>query len=199
MRGVITLFLVRHATNPLVDKRLAGRMGGVNLDQQGLEQAGRLATRLSRERIDGVLTSPLERARETAGPIAARLHCPLTVAEEIDEIDCGEWTGMSFDALANDPRWTLWNAARASSGTPGGETMMSVQSRAMGLVRRLGSQAGAFILVSHSDVIKAMVCAVMGLSLDRYDSFTIDPASITTVQVFGETGRIVRMNEAVDA
>lgn len=194
---MLTLFVVRHANHALVGKVLAGRMPGVGLDQEGRDQARQLALRLSREKIDRVVTSPLERALETAEPIAERLNCVIEVADEINEIDCGAWTGLSFEALSEDPRWTVWNEARASAGTPGGETMQAVQVRAMALVRRLASRAGAVALVTHSDVIKAIVAAILGLSLDRHDSFAIDPASITTVHMFGEVGRIVRMNEAV--
>ena len=193
------LFLVRHATHALVDKVLAGRMPGVGLDQMGRDQAELLAVRLSRETIDEVVTSPLERARQTAEPIAMRLNCPVSIADELNEIDCGAWTGQSFESLSNDPRWALWNEARASAGTPDGETMRAVQVRAMALVRRLASRAGAVVLVTHSDVVKAIVADILGLSLDRYDAFTIDPASITTVHFWGEVGRIVRMNEAVPA
>jgi broad specificity phosphatase PhoE len=196
---VLTLFVVRHATHSLVGRVLAGRMAGVGLNQEGREQAQRLAARLGREKVDEVLTSPLERARETAGPIAARLNCVIHTAKEINEIDCGGWTGLSFEALSKDPRWSHWNEARAGAGAPDGETMQAVQTRAMGLVRRLAVRAGGIVLVTHSDIIKAIVAAVLGLSLDRHDSFVIDPASITTVQMFGETGRIVRMNEAVAA
>ncbi len=196
---MVTLFLVRHATHALVGKVLAGRMAGIGLDQEGRAQAERLAGRLSREKIDEVVTSPLERARETAEPIAARLNCPVSIADEINEIDCGAWTGLSFDALSDDPRWALWNESRASACTPDGEAMAAVQVRAMALVRRLAARAGAVACVTHSDVIKAIVSAILGLSLDRHDSFTIDPASITTVQAFGEVGRIVRMNESVTA
>ena len=196
---MVTLFLVRHASHGLLGKTLAGRMPGISLSPEGRVEAERLAARLGREAIDQVLTSPLERARETAAPIAARLNCPVVVADEINEIDCGEWTGQSFERLAADPRWRVWNEARAAASAPGGEAMRSVQARAMGLVRRLSAGDGAVAMVSHSDVIKAIVAAILGLSLDRHDNFSIDPASITTVHMFGEIGRIAQMNETVPA
>ena len=196
---MVTLFLVRHASHGLLGKTLAGRMPGLSLSEEGRAEAERLAARLGREAIGQVLTSPLERARETAAPIAARLNCPVVVADELDEIDCGDWTGQSFAVLSQDPRWRVWNEARAAACTPGGETMQAVQARAMGLVQRLSAGDGAVALVSHSDVIKAIVAGILGMSLDRYDCFSIDPASITTVHMFGATGRIVQMNETVPA
>lgn len=196
---MVTLFLVRHASHGLLGKTLAGRMPGLRLSEIGQAEAERVAARLGRETIDEVLSSPLERARQTAAPIAARLNRAVAVVDELNEIDCGCWTGQSFATLADDPRWHVWNEARASACTPGGETMQAVQARAMALVKRLSAGEGAAVLVSHGDVIKAIVAAILGLSLDRHDRLAIDPASITTVHMFGETGRIVQMNETVPA
>ena len=193
---MLTLFLIRHASHGLLDRVLAGRTPGVGLSEVGRREAEALAKHLADRRIVRVLASPLERTRETAAVLAACIGCDVEVAHEINEIDCGDWTGAAFPVLAADPRWQSWNAARAEAGTPNGETMRAVQARAMSLVARLADTGETSIaLVSHSDVIKAMVCAVLGVSLDRHDAFTIDPASVTTLRFWGEVGRLVRMNE----
>ena len=193
---MLTLLLIRHASHGLLDRVLAGRTPGVVLSEAGRRQAATLAKSLAGRGIDRVLASPLERTRETAAELAAELGCDVEIAEEINEIDCGDWTGAAFPVLAADPRWQSWNAARAEAGTPNGETMRAVQVRAMRLVERLAATNETSIaLVSHSDVIKAIVCAVLGISLDRHDAFTIDPASVTTLRFWGEVGRLVRMNE----
>ena len=193
---MLTLFLIRHASHGLLDQVLAGRTPGVGLSEVGRREAEALARHLADRRIVRVLASPLERTRETAAVLAARLGCDVEVADEINEIDCGDWTGAAFPVLAADPRWQTWNAARAEAGTPNGETMRAVQARAMSLVERLADTGETSIaLVSHSDVIKAIVCAVLGVSLDRHDAFAIDPASVTTLRFWGQVGRLVRMNE----
>ena len=193
---MLTLHLIRHASHGLLDRVLAGRMAGVSLSDVGLREAEALARHVADRGFERVLASPLERTRETAAAVAARIDCSVEVAEEINEIDCGDWTGVAFPVLAVDPRWQAWNALRSEVGTPNGETMRSVQARAMELVRRLVSDGETSVaLVSHSDVIKAIVCAVLDVSLDRYDRFTIDPASVTTLQFWGEAGRVVRLNE----
>ena len=193
---MLTLSLIRHASHGLLDRVLAGRSPGIGLSDVGRREADALARHLADRGIVRVLASPLERTRETAAALAAQFGCGVEGAEEINEIDCGDWTGAAFPVLAADPRWRSWNTARADSGTPNGETMRAVQARAMTLVERLAAADEMSVaLVTHSDVIKAVVSAVLGLSLDRHDAFAIEPASITTIHFWGEVGRVARMNE----
>ena len=193
---MLTLSLIRHASHGLLDRVLAGRSPGIGLSDVGRREADALARHLADRGIVRVLASPLERTRETAAVLAAQFGCGVEVADEINEIDCGDWTGAAFPVLAADPRWQSWNVARAEAGTPNGETMRAVQARAMSLVERLAAADEASVaLVTHSDVIKAVVSAVLGLSLDRHDAFAIEPASITTIHFWGEVGRVVRVNE----
>ena len=192
-----TLFLVRHAAHDVVDRVLCGRMAGVRLAEHGRAQAERVAARLSRETIAAVQASPLDRARETAEPIARRLGLGVEVVDALTEIDVGEWTGQPFDELRDDPRWTLWNAARSSTRAPGGETMLEVQGRMVGHMEALRARFpdGAVVLVSHADVIKAALAYCLGLSLDALQRFEIAPASLSTV-VIGDWGaKVVSLNE----
>ena len=106
-------------------------MPGIQLDDRGMAQAQRLARRLSREGVTAVHSSPRERAIETARQIALSVAAEITVEPAIDEIDCGEWTGCTFDQLRVDPRWKSWNAARSTAFIPSGESMVEVQQRAM--------------------------------------------------------------------
>lgn len=200
---MLTLLLVRHASHGLLGRVLAGRMPGVSLSDQGRAEAGRTAAMLAGRGITRVLSSPLERARETAAALAERVGCAVEIAEEIDEIDCGEWTGADFATLPDHPLWRSWNHERATSTMPGGEGMAAVQARAVGLVARLAAeprdaagQEATVALVTHSDVVKAVAMAAMGLSLDRHDHIVIDPASVTTLHVHGDHMRVVRLNEA---
>lgn len=192
-----TVFLVRHAAHDRVDRVLCGRMPGVSLGAVGQAQAYAVAARLARERVAAVFSSPLERARETAAPIAARLGLSVEVAEPVNEIDVGEWTGASFDSLGADERWQVWNRQRASSAAPGGEAMKAVQARVLdGLASWRRSYPGASVVaVSHSDVIKAAICGILELSLDRYHAFDIDPASITTLVLWEGGGKVLSLNE----
>lgn len=171
-------------------------MPGVVLGHAGLAQAEGLAERLAGEGIAAVYTSPLERARMTAAPIARRLRQDERVLEALNEIDFGEWSGRDFASLDGDPLWAAWNGARHVARPPGGESMLEAQARAVtgldGLRREHGEARLA--LVSHADLIKAVLAFVLGLSLDGLHRFEVDPASISTV-VMGDWGaKVLVMN-----
>ena len=118
--------------------------------------------------------------------------------DDLIELDCGAWTGESFETLATDPLWHAWNNERARASVPGGETMERVQARIMRVIDRFAAtEQEPAILVSHSDVIKAAVLGLLGSSLDRHDRLEIEPASITTLDLWPGGGKVVRMNEAV--
>jgi broad specificity phosphatase PhoE len=194
-----TFFLVRHATHDRVGRILCGRMPGVFLGEQGRRETTRLADRFSGSGLAAIRTSPLERARETADPIASRCDLAAETCDGITEIDFGAWTGQSFGSLSDDPEWVRWNESRGTSRPPGGETMQQVQSRILSAMESLRRRYGeaSVLLVSHGDVIKAAILHHLGLSLDHYGRFDIDPASISTL-VLGDWGsRLLRLNEAV--
>lgn len=192
------VYLVRHATHDLVGKALAGRSPGVHLGADGRRQATRLAAHFAGREIMAIRTSPLERCRETAAPIAERLSLQVDADAALNEIDCGDWTGRTFEALARDPRWHAWNTERQRIAIPGGESSAAVQARIMEFLARLTGRAPA-LLVSHSDVIKVVIATLLGAPLDRHDRLQIDPASITTLDLWEGGGKVVRMNEAAAA
>jgi broad specificity phosphatase PhoE len=194
-----TVFLVRHAVHDRVDRVLCGRMPQVRLGAEGRAQAARLTQRLAGERVAALYSSPLERARETAEPIATALALSVQLAAGLTEIDVGEWTGRNFDELHADDRWHVWNREREAGCPPGGEPMRDVQGRALQQIEdwRAAHPDRTVIAVSHSDVIKTVVCGVLGLSLDRYHAFEIAPASVTRLVVWPGGGKILAMNETV--
>ncbi len=194
-----TFFLVRHAAHDQVGSVLCGRMTGVNLGSVGREQARRLAVRLENESVASIQSSALERARQTAEPIAARVAQRVELNEGLMEIDFGAWSGRRFDDLERDPGWASWNKARAVSRPPDGETMLEAQARIVGAMERLGRAYPdrAVVLVSHGDVIKAALLYHLGLPIDAFARFDIDAASISTVVVGGWGSKVVRLNEMV--
>jgi len=197
-----TLYLVRHAAHDRVHNTLCGRMRGVTLGSDGRHQAERLAERLAREDIAAVYSSPLERARETAQPIARRLGLPVQVAEPLNEIDFGSWTGRRFDELASDDIWRTWNRARVSVRPPGGEMFAAAQVRAVAFLNAVAARHArtGVVAVSHCDVIRAALCAWLNCqSLGDYRLFDIAPASITRLVRRGEGWTVASMNEALAA
>ncbi|MEH6665688.1 MAG: histidine phosphatase family protein [Brevundimonas sp.] len=194
-----TLYLIRHAEHDLLGQTLCGRMEGVGLGETGRAQAGRLAGRLAALGVARVFSSPVQRAVETAAPLAQALNLPVEVAPELDELDFGCWTGRRFEELAEDPAWRVWNSDRGRARPPSGETMLEAQARASTWLHRLIREPGPqpCAAVSHGDLIKALVAHVLGLPLHFHDRLEISPASVTTM-VGGDWGlKIHNLNEVV--
>jgi len=196
------LVLLRHASHDRLGSVLCGRMPGVTLSEAGRREADALAVTLARHRFAAVLSSPLERAVETAAAIAASqaLAVEVEVEEDLNELDLGAWAGLRFEDLRGDPAWNLWNSARSHARPPGGETMTEAQARTArcieGLHRRYAGRTVA--LVSHADVIKAALCHALGLSVDFHARFEIAPAS-RSVLIAGEWGlKVHSINEATE-
>src|SRR5215210_1380847 len=102
--------LVRHAAHDLISTTITGRMPGVHLSETGRAAAERLAEQLGALPVDHILSSPLDRARETAEPLSRRLGLPVQIAPDFNEIDTGEWTGLTFNELAPRSDWQHWNS-----------------------------------------------------------------------------------------
>jgi broad specificity phosphatase PhoE len=192
---VTTLHLVRHGCHVLPPGVLAGRSPGVTLSGEGREQALRTAERLARAGgIDAVQCSPLERTYQTAGIIADRLRLTPVRFDALVEIDFGDWTGRSFEELDRCEDWRQWNHFRTGTRPPGGETMLEAQARALRHVETL-APGTATVLVSHCDVIRAMLTHWLGMPTDLLLRLEIAPASISTVEIGPWGPRILRINE----
>ena len=196
-----TYFLIRHAAQALLDRVLAGRMPDIHLDENGVAQAKALGRRLEREDVSAVHSSPRERAIETAREIAGSVDAEVIVEPDIDEIDCGDWTGCSFDKLRADPRWVSWNSARSIARAPAGESMAEVQQRIVSYLDRQyrSLPEGRIVAVTHGDVIKAALFRCLGLSLDHIGRVEISPAGISTIAIGDWGSKVLSVNEAVSS
>lgn len=187
----MTVFhLVRHAEHDLLGRVLTGRMPGVPLNGRGREQAVRLARHFAGRAVAAVVSSPMQRAQETAAPIAAALGLEVATDAGLDEIDFGDWTGMVFEALQGAPGWQVWNQFRGTAPTPGGETMVEALSRALRCLARWREAApdGEVVLVSHQDVLKAVLAHSLGAPLDLMQRIELGAGSCSVVQIFVESG-----------
>lgn len=200
---MIRILLIRHGTTDLLGRMLYGRMSGIFLNSEGLRQAERLAQVLnSRYKIAEVLSSPLDRARQTAQPIATLSGLTFDIDEGITEIDFGLWMGKSFEELNRLADWKAYNSSRSISVAPGGESMMNVQARAWQALDRLAQRhsgvAGSTVaVVSHGDVIRCILLLLLGMSIDHITRIEIAPASVSEI-LLGPRGPIVHsMNERV--
>lgn len=181
-----TFLLIRHGAHLLGGDTIAGRMPGVHLSPLGREQAQRLADRVGDLPIRAVYSSPIDRCRETAAPLADRLGVPVAVSEALSEIDVGEWTGRKLDDLRPLPEWRRWNEFRSGTRAPGGESMLEVQARIVGEMQRLSAlhgEQGCVALFSHGDVIKAAAGYYLGVPLDLVRRIEISLVSVSVIRV----------------
>jgi broad specificity phosphatase PhoE len=192
------ILMIRHAAHAQLGAVLSGRLPDMPLSAAGRRQADALAARLAAIPLDALHASPVQRAQETARALAmAQPGLAIETVPALDEVDFGEWQGRAFAQLAGDPRWEHWNAQRGSARAPGGESMAAAQDRAWRhVVATALARPGATIaMVSHCDVIRAVVARVLGLPLDRLLSFEVGPASLTRIEI-GEWGsRLHSLNE----
>jgi broad specificity phosphatase PhoE len=178
-------YLIRHAANDYVGKALAGWMPGVHLNEEGREQARRLARTLANRGITGIWASPLERAQETAGPLAAETGLKVETCDALGEVRTGEWTNKTFAELEADPRWRAFNQFRCGSRVPGGELMVEVQARMVAEILRLQQEPpnSTLAIVSHADPIRAALVYFLGMPLDFYQRIEILPASFSIIKL----------------
>jgi len=195
-----TFLLIRHAAPELVPDTLAGRLPGIPLSRQGQKQAHRLAERLAALPIAAVYSSPLERALQTAESLAEHVRGDVQCCDAFADIEYGEWSGKRFDELSGDPRWRHWNEFRSGAPLPNGGLMLEVQVRAVlaleELRRRHTDQVVA--VVSHADVIKALIAHYLGVSLDLFQRVEISPGSLSVLAVYDWGARVVRLNDTGD-
>jgi probable phosphomutase (TIGR03848 family) len=187
-----TVILVRHGrTTSNASGTLAGRLPGVQLDETGAAQAARTGERLAAVPLAGIVTSPLERCRQTARAIAKAQHGKPAVRTErgITECDYGDWAGRPIKELAKEKLWSLVQTQPSAAVFPNGEAMTAMQARAVAAVRRLDSAfedehgpGAVWVAVSHGDVIKSVLADALGLHLDLFQRLHVDPASISIVR-----------------
>ncbi len=180
----------------MLGRVLAGRMPGVGLSEEGRGQADRLAQTLAGLPVAAVVASPLQRAQETAAPIASRLGLAVATEPGLDEIDFGAWTGVAFAALEGHPEWDAWNRFRSSAACPGGETMLQAQARAVACMVRLHAvhPDAELVLVSHQDVLKSVLAHFLGMPLDLLHRIAFDPAHRAILTLFSDGVRVDALN-----
>jgi probable phosphomutase (TIGR03848 family) len=196
--GVMAVFLlIRHGITDAVGRILAGRMPGVHLNVEGRAQAEQLGQRLSDVPVDFLYSSPLERAKETAAPIASAAGLKVQVCEEITEIDFGEWSGKRIDDLLDLPTWRQFNTFRSGTRIPGGESMSEVQVRMVSQIEKMRRESpdALIALVSHADPIKAAIAYYAGISLDLLLRIEVGPASVSALSINDYGPQILCVND----
>ena len=192
------VLLIRHGENDYVKKRrLAGRLPGVHLNKKGQEQAQAVAERLRGSQVKAIYSSPMERAVETAQPIAQALGLELEIRPGLLETDIGEWTGLPIGKVSRLKLWKIVQAAPSMLRFPGGESFAETQARIVHDLDELCRQhdpKDTIICVSHADPIKLAVEYYLGLGLDNFQRLVVAPGSITALQIGEMGGRLLTLN-----
>jgi len=195
-----TFYLIRHAANDFVGNTIVGWTPGISLNAEGRAQAERLAWKLLGKGITKLYSSPLERALETAGPIAEALGLRVEVRDALGEVKFGEWAGKRIEELERDPRWRMFNQYRSGTRAPGGELAAESQVRIVTELEHLrGKHPGETIgLVSHADIIRAALVYYAGMPIDLGQRIEIRPASFSVLALEDSGPRILKLNETAD-
>lgn len=192
--GTTLVLLVRHGQTPTTGAVLPGRAPGLHLADTGREQAEGAAARIApfADKVAAVYASPLERARETAAPIAKVLGQRVKVDKGLLEADFGTWTGAELKALMKLPEWKAVQHRPSTFRFPEGESFAEMQLRICGAIERLvAAHPGQVVVaVSHADPIKAAVAQAMGCHLDLFQRIVVSPCSVTAIG-YGPGGPIV--------
>jgi len=188
---------LRHGEHGLLGKVLAGRMPGVGMTERGRAEIASQAERLAREKIAAIYASPLQRTRETAEIVSARLSLSIEFRDDLLELDFGEWTGATFDAIRADPRWQAWSTQRSLAAIPGGESMRAVQQRIVAAMIELNERHlhETIVLVSHGDVIRCVLLFALGMPLDFYNRIEIGQGSISTISLGAGGIRVLTLSD----
>jgi probable phosphomutase (TIGR03848 family) len=196
-----TVLLVRHGrTKANADGVLAGWTPGVALDDKGEQQARELGARLSGLPLAAVVTSPLERTVQTADVMleAASISVARHLDDRLGECRYGDWTGQTLKVLAKDPMWKVVQGHPSAAVFPGGESMADMQHRAVSAVREWNAALGedaVYAIVSHGDVIKAVLADALGMHLDHFQRIVVEPCSVSVVGYSPMRPFVVRTND----
>ena len=176
--------MVRHGKTPSTGKLLPGRAKGLHLSDTGKQEALVVAERLSKiKKVAAIYASPLERARETAAPIAKALKQKVIINKGLLECDFGDWTGEELAKLMKLPEWSNVQRAPSTFRFPKGESFTEMQTRMLSTLDDLRKKhsGGVVICVSHADPIKAAVAHAMGTHIDLFQRIVISTCSVTAV------------------
>ena len=201
-----TVILLRHGRSTANTAGvLAGRTPGVVLDEHGRAQAQALVERLAHLPLAAVVSSPLQRCRETVVPLAQARELGVTLDDRFIEMDYGEWTGRQLRKLVKEPLWKVVQAHPSAVVFPGGEGLAAMQARAVAAVREWDAKLAAehgpqalWLVCTHGDIIKAVLADALGVHLDGFQRIVANPCSVSAVTYTETRPFVQRVNDCGD-
>ncbi|MDR3573086.1 MAG: histidine phosphatase family protein [Anaerolineaceae bacterium] len=193
-----TILLIRHGDNDTLGKYLAGQSLGVHLNDHGRRQAQGLVCQLAAAPIKAVYSSPLERAYETASPLAQFLRQEVQIKPGLIELNYGAWVGKPFGLLRRYKAWKMIYEKPEEVRFPNGETFTEVQQRAcaeLDAIAAVHEKQDVVAVFTHADVIRLAITHYLDMPLIGFHKFMIDPASITILVLFDGKSRVPKLNQ----
>lgn len=193
----LRLILARHGETLWNRDRKIQGITNIGLSDLGMEQAKKLALSLQNEKLDAIITSPLERAYETARVIGTYHNLRIAVEKDLRELDVGGLEGLTFpELMVRYPEFLgQWMLDHASVVMPQGESLMEVQERVWPVIQRICENAKNALIVSHDFVIVTILCKIKNLSLSHTTKMQVSVASKTHIDFKNGTGNIVLFND----
>ncbi len=193
------LLLIRHGENDYVKTgKMAGRLPGVHLNERGQDQARALGEALKDVPIKAIYSSPLERALETATPIASARKLQIIQEPDLMDADIGKWQGKSWKVLSLTKVWKIVQHSPSRFRFPDGESFPEMQTRISGALERIVKKHNKphdiVAVVFHADPIKLAVSHFMGLPLDNFQRLSCDTGSLTALHVNEAGANLIKLN-----
>jgi probable phosphomutase (TIGR03848 family) len=192
------LLLIRHGENDFLKQgRMAGRLPDIHLNREGQEQVAALVESLKVLPIRAIYSSPLERAVETAGPLAQVLGLTIQLSPALLDTDVGEWEGLDLKKLRKLPLWKQVQEQPSRVRFPGGESFLEIQGR---LVREIEAIRTAhkpkdmLAVVCHADPIKLVLAHYLGLPLDNFQRLAVAACSVSVLMIGKSGGQLAALN-----
>lgn len=193
------LLLIRHGENEFVKTgKMAGRLPGVHLNERGRQQAADLAEALKNAPLKAIYSSPLERAIETAEPIANGRKIEIQLRPDLMDTDIGKWQGRSWKALSRTKKWKIVQQAPSRFTFPEGESFLQNQSRIASCLDQIVAShkpRDIVAVVFHADPIKLAVAHYLGMPLDHFQRIACDTGSVTVLYVNEMGAHIMKLNQ----
>jgi probable phosphoglycerate mutase len=195
-----TLLLIRHGENDYVkSSKMAGRLPGVRLNEKGQKQAQALAEALQDVLLKAVYSSPLERAMETAKPIADSHKLKIVEEPELMDTDIGKWQGRSWRVLGLTKVWKIVQNAPSRFRFPDGESFIEAQTRCANALERIiqkhNKPKDIVAVVFHADPIRLAVAHFLGMPLDHFQRLSCDTGSVTVIHASEARANLIKMNQ----
>lgn len=191
------LLLIRHALTDATGHKLSGRSPGLHLNSSGRAQSERLVERLEGLTLDAICSSPLERCKETAAPLAAAHGLRIRQRSRLAEVEYGDWTNRSLRQLARTKLWATVQGSPSTVRFPSGESLLEVQQRMIAEANELASKhSGSTIaLFSHGDPLRLLLAHYLGVHIELFQRLVVSPASVSAVAITPRGPHVLRMND----